>query len=71
MDSNGVQYSMNLTDKLLRRFRGFECAMCGFKTRLQSRIDRHVKEFPNCAFTEQSYQYLSTLSQSGKLEDKP
>ena len=46
-------------------FRSFECAMCGFISRCESKIDKHVGEFPNCAFTEQSHNYLdkTTLAQ--------
>lgn len=36
----------------------FECAACGWKSRIQSKVSKHVKEFPNCLFTEQSYIYL-------------
>lgn len=44
----------------------FECEGCGWKSIIRTRIDRHVKEFPNCLFTEQSYQYLE---QRNRKED--
>ncbi len=50
---------MTTANNLLRKLRGFECAMCGFKSRVGNKIDRHVKEFPNCAFTEESFVYLN------------
>lgn len=58
---------MILANRILRWFRGFECAMCGWKSRQGNKINRHVKEFPNCAFTEQSYIYLNgVVQESGR-----